>query len=444
MKITLINHSSLLFKFKKNFILTDFWNTTPAFGSWLPSALPFFNPTYLASLSFEKNFYLAISHAHDDHIDDYYLKKYFNNNMKIIINEFQSPALEKRLNRLGFQNIIKIPRDKKITFDDFEVISIFDESVSNDDASISFRDKNYCIHHGNDNWFEIKKSNLDKLGDFSKGRKFLYCSQANSASGHPLTYSQYNKNFRQELEKKISILLETALKNVKNLNADYFLPYAGFSKSYVKDKNYHLNSFNPTFANIKKLLNNVKNKDLSKIINIFPGGTFDLNKGTVEYPFDFNPIKLIEITNEYILSENILEKCDTFNPEFNNNNIDEKNIKNYLNKFCDFVYDYLKRFPNYYPSIVTKKICFEIYSKTEQKLMMLDIQNKKILKEDKCNKKFRISAEIFNALYEKKIVFDNLYTGYEAEVMRFPLKEYNKDIIMYLIKFGYKFQKTST
>jgi len=67
MKITLINHSSLLFKFKKNFILTDFWNTTPAFGSWLPSALPFFNPTYLASLSFEKNFYLAISHAHDDH-----------------------------------------------------------------------------------------------------------------------------------------------------------------------------------------------------------------------------------------------------------------------------------------------------------------------------------------------------------------------------------------
>ena len=31
---------------------------------------------------------------------------------------------------------------------------------------------------------------------------------------------------------------------------------------------------------------------------------------------------------------------------------------------------------------------------------------------------------------EKKIVFDNLYTGYEAEVMRFPLKNFNKDIII--------------
>ena len=93
MKITLINHSSLLFKFKKNFILTDFWNTSPAFGSWLPTALPFYNPTYLASLSFEDNFYLVISHAHDDHIDDDYLKKYFNQKMKIIINEFPSPSL---------------------------------------------------------------------------------------------------------------------------------------------------------------------------------------------------------------------------------------------------------------------------------------------------------------------------------------------------------------
>ena len=95
MKITLINHSSLLFKFKESIVLTDFWNTSPAFGSWLPSALPFYNPTYLASLSYEDNFYLVISHAHDDHMDNDFLGKYFNKNMKIIINEFPSPSLKK-------------------------------------------------------------------------------------------------------------------------------------------------------------------------------------------------------------------------------------------------------------------------------------------------------------------------------------------------------------
>ena len=48
MEVTLINHSSLLFKLHNNkyTFLTDFWNLTPAFGSWLPSALPFYNPTY--------------------------------------------------------------------------------------------------------------------------------------------------------------------------------------------------------------------------------------------------------------------------------------------------------------------------------------------------------------------------------------------------------------
>ena len=38
MEVTLINHSSLLFKFNKTNILTDFWSETPSFGSWLPSA----------------------------------------------------------------------------------------------------------------------------------------------------------------------------------------------------------------------------------------------------------------------------------------------------------------------------------------------------------------------------------------------------------------------
>ena len=97
MKVTLINHSSLLIKISNQIVLTDFWNSSPAFGSWLPSAPPFFNPVYLASLSFEKNFYLATSHAHDDHLDDYFLKTYFNKNMRIILNELSSPSLKRRL-----------------------------------------------------------------------------------------------------------------------------------------------------------------------------------------------------------------------------------------------------------------------------------------------------------------------------------------------------------
>ena len=43
---------------------------------------------------------------------------------------------------------------------------------------------------------------------------------------------------------------------------------------------------------------------------------------------------------------------------------------------------------------------------------------------------------------KKKIVFENLYIGYEAEVMRFPLEEYNRDIIIFLEMFGYKYKNS--
>jgi hypothetical protein len=440
MKVTLINHSSLLLKFKKSIILTDFWNTSPAFGSWLPSALPFYHPTYLASLSFEDNFYLTISHAHDDHIDDYFLKKYFNKKMKIIINEFPSPALKKRLNKLGFENIILITKNEKVSFEDFEAISIFDESVSNDDAGISFRNDKYCIYHGNDNWFKLKQDNLNKLKFFSKNRRFLYCSQTNSASGHPITYPQYKKNMRELLKNKIKKMLVSGLQNVEDLNADYFLPYAGFSKSYVKNKNYNLSAFDPTFKNLKELISNEKIVSIDKMINIFPGGTIDLSSGNVEYPFNFKPERLIDITNDYLVNENYIKKCDTYNEEFNNEEINVKNIENYLTEFCKFVYDYLNRFPSFYPSIKNKKICFEVFSNSNKEQKTLNIENQKILNNDDCNKKFIIPTNLFNAMYEKKIVFENLYTGYESEVMRFPLDEYNRDIIMYLDMFGYKYK----
>ena len=442
MKLTLINHSSLLFNFKKNTILTDFWNTSPAFGSWLPSALPFYNPTYLASLSFEENFYLTISHAHDDHIDNYFLGKYFNKNMKIIINEFPSPSLKRRLNKLGFENIIQIPREEKLSFEDFEVVSIFDESVSNDDAGISFRDDNYCIHHGNDNWMQLKQKNLDKLINFSKDRKFLYCSQTNSASGHPMTYSQYGSEVESELKRKVKAMVITGLQNVKSLNADYFLPYAGFSKGYVKNKNYHLAAFDPTYENLKKLIESEEITNHDKMIDIFPGGTFDLSTGKVEYPFNFNSKKLLEITNEYLINENFLTKCDTYNPEFNNDKLNIKNLENYLNEFCKFVYSYLSKFPNFYPSIKDKKVCFEIFLDTHKERRTIDIQNQKISINDTCNKKFIIPSNLFNALYDKKIIFENLYTGYHAEVMRFPLDKHNKDIIKYLNMFGYKYKNS--
>ena len=442
MKVTYINHSSILLRFKESTILTDFWNTTPAFGSWLPMALPFFHPTYLATLSYEKNFHLAISHAHDDHIDDYFLNKYFNKNMNIIVNEYPSPSLRNRLKKLGFENISIVPKEGKKSFKDFEVTSIFDEELSNDDVGMTFRDEEYCVYHGNDNWFPLKDENLSKLKAFASKKKFLYCSQTNSASGHPITYPQFGKQMNQVLKKKVKKMLTSGLKNVERLNADYFFPYAGFSKSYVRNKNYHLSAFEPTYENLKKLIEKDKIPNINKMINIFPGGTIDLKDGNISYPFHFYHQRLINLTNDYLINENYIKKCDTYNEDFYNKEINVKNLENYMNELCKFIYDYSDRFPKFYPTIKNKKICFEIFSESKREHRTLNVENKKILTDDNCNKKYIIPSNLFNAMYDRKIVFENLYTGYQAEVMRFPVDEYNRDIVMYTDMFGYKFRNS--
>ena len=140
---------------------------------------------------------------------------------------------------------------------------------------MTFRDEKYCVYHGNDNWFPLKKENLSKLKDFSSKKKFLYCSQTNSASGHPITYPQFGKQMNQVLKTKVKKMLSAGLKNVEKLNADYFFPYAGFSKSYVKNRDYHLSAFEPTYENLKKLIEKDKIPNIDKMINIFPGGTIE-------------------------------------------------------------------------------------------------------------------------------------------------------------------------
>ena len=444
MKVTLINHSSLLFNLNggKNTFLTDFWNEQIAFGSWLPSAPPFYNPVYLASLSYQKNFYLVISHPHDDHIDDYFLDKYFNKDMKIILNKFSSQALVRRLTKIGFKNLINIDNEKD--FGDFQCLSVFDSKVSNDDCSLVFRDKDYCLYHGNDNWFEINKTNLKKIENFKSNRKMVYASQTNSASGHPHVYKQFSNTEKQKMldEKNLKMLL-SGFKNIKNTKSDYFLPYAGYSKPYVKGENYKNEVFNPTYNNLIKLLKGKKVEGQEKLLNIFCGGTFDFKSEKVSYPFDYSPENVFNITDHYYENQNIIKNCHTYTNKYNDEVSDQSVLENFLNQFNEFVKSYLEKYPEFYESIIGKKIRFIVKNTNNDLKCNLKIGDK-IFSDDKAvvNKEFEINGKLFKALLDKEILFDDLYTGFMIKISRFPKDNYNRDIILYLVMFGYKYKNS--
>ena len=73
-----------------------------------------------------------------------------------------------------------------------------------------------------------------------------------------MSYPQYKDKMINELTKKVKKMFVVGLENVQELGADYFLPYAGYSKAYVKNKNYHLEAFDPTYKNLLELIKDEK------------------------------------------------------------------------------------------------------------------------------------------------------------------------------------------
>ena len=55
----------------------------------------------------------------------------------------------------------------------------------------------------------------------------------------------------------------------------------------------------------------------------------------------------------------------------------------------------------------------------------------------KPNKRMIVNSAVFTQVLNGNILFENLYTGYEAEWERFPKNEYNRDIVMFIVMFSY-------
>ena len=109
MNIKYLNHASVLIQDSGHFLLLDPWYIKPSFGSWLSAPPSAINPVYLAALarSKENSFSIVISHGHDDHCDNDYLQM-FPKQTTIIIPKFAAPGLRKRIENIGFKNILEV------------------------------------------------------------------------------------------------------------------------------------------------------------------------------------------------------------------------------------------------------------------------------------------------------------------------------------------------
>ena len=63
-----------------------------------------------------------------------------------------------------------------------------------------------------------------------------------------------------------------------------------------------------------------------------------------------------------------------------------------------------------------------------------------LVSEPEGNKEIFVSSGMMSSVLRGTSLFENLYTGYNADFRRNPASEYNRDIMAYLVMFSYVHQ----
>ena len=448
-EILFVNHSSLLVKFyneesESRYLLLDPWHTKPAFGSWLPNFHQYINPTYLAALG--ERLTILISHAHDDHCDDELLSL-FDKKTRIVTARFQSGSVKRRMEALGFTNILECT-EEGIQIESLQISSFINREISFDDALYSISLKDSLIIHANDNWFQISESTKSilesKISKVGKSNTF-YFTQTNSASGFPSTYPQFSQNSDAVLLSKIGKMVRSGMINASNLGLDKLYSYAGFANVYIKDLSYESLFTTSKFINenlipfIKRLADSPSDlTERVKIEEIYPGDVITIEPMGIRKAFvssdDYTDGDILEKGQRYFETYKLLESCDSW--KHTEGLVEESHLEYFLNGLQEFAAQLIIREPMF-KSLVGKT--FEVYCLNSQHRLRIGFGGD-FDPEQLPNKRLEVSDALMSAVLRGDVLFENLYTGYEGTWYRFPKEVYNRDIILTLVMYSYKYK----
>lgn len=441
-----LNHASVIVEYddgkNQQMVMTDPWFQKPAFGSWLPNPPTAFHPALLASLSYDHpNFSFLISHGHDDHCDDEWLKL-FNKDIRIFTANYDAPSVKNRLKVLGFHNIIEVSPELSV-FDHFRIRCYINTDVSNDDSLYTITTPDSCIVHANDLWYPLKEESVsiikEEIATVPEGRS-VYMSQSNSASGYPLTYPQI-PDTSKILAEKVRKMTTQGLQNADTVGAKYFMGYAGYASIFVKGKDNYLNDgIFPSPKWLREEYKETLDRLDVELLDMLPGDHFDFTQ--VQHSLWSKYSKDASIKNctiDYYKQYGIVDKCDTYSltEKLDQSTMVEK-LEGFLSGFNEFVLKYLKR-NEFEKTIVGKVFTVEVEGMDITRSVQI---GEGLVDTDTYNKKMRVAPEILTAILNKKILFENTSTGYEANFFREPLETYNRDFIIYLTMYSYVYKKS--
>ena len=304
MRATSLGHAGILIEAGSSKILCDPWFVPAFFGSWF--VFPRNDQLEVELLAkIESPTHLYISHIHGDHFDEAFLASHVSRDAIVLLPDFPSDELERRLSNLGFTKFVKTNNGKEIAIDPETKIAIHVETSITDgpggDSALVVSDKTARLVNQND----CRTGDLDALR--SHGPIDLHWLQYSGAIWYPMVYEQDATTKLNLARAKVESQFARALKYIERLDARAVVPSAG-PPCFLDEDLFHLNMItgNETsiFPDQTKFLERLRNLGRESDILAIPGTEIEISPEKITV----SPPKNIDVSDIFTHKEKYLRR----------------------------------------------------------------------------------------------------------------------------------------
>lgn len=241
MEVTFVGHAGLFVETAHGSILCDPWFNPVFFASWFP--FPSNDGLDLSKISSPT--YLFVSHLHNDHFDEAFLRDHISKETTVILPDYPLKHLERALRALGFTKFLQTRNGEPVEVGGLRLMTMAlcgpngalgDSSLMVDDGETRIFDQN-----------DAKLVDIDRLNRY--GPFDAHFVQFSGAIWYPMVY-KFPENMKQVLgRKKRENQMDRALRYIRQVDAAHVIPSAG-PPCFLDDELFYLNDFDRDAVNI--------------------------------------------------------------------------------------------------------------------------------------------------------------------------------------------------
>ena len=265
-----INHASILLKHNGQYLLCDPWYISPAFNNWTQNPPP---PAELIEFIMGLNpndLSVVVSHGHDDHLDDYFIKHHLSKS-RFFIPTFQSPGLVNRVVDLTGRKPELLSVTPHTGHKAFKLSRLINNEFTSFDSIIVIETDRFTVIHANDNWHVQPPEVLSELGKIKQrcSGPFFYLSQLGIADCFPQCYPQYSDQELLDISSdRLKDAIAAAGRNLDSQALTIGYSYANQSRIVAEFAKPNFAAFDLVTGMIRR-----RNRDTpgSEVIQLMPG-----------------------------------------------------------------------------------------------------------------------------------------------------------------------------